>query len=108
MIEALVSGKMIKDAELKTGAKSTYCNFLVSVDINEPDRAVVSCIAFNEAAERIAKLKKGDAVTVIGALKPSQWTDKATGQTKHGLNVTVSSCLSVYDLKQRKASGSHE
>jgi single-strand DNA-binding protein len=48
-------------------------------------------------------LKKGDALAVTGALKPNQWTDKTTGEVKHGLNITVSDCLSIYDIKQRKA-----
>ncbi|MEI7870105.1 MAG: hypothetical protein WCI11_19655, partial [Candidatus Methylumidiphilus sp.] len=50
----------------------------------------------------------GDALTVTGALKPSTWADKATGETKHGLNVTVSACLSAYDVKKRRpATGEH-
>ena len=103
MIESLISGKLFRDTELKTSAKQTpFCNFMLSVYVGEPEMIIVAGIAFNETAERIASLKKGDALSVIGALKPSQWQDKTTGETKHGLNVTVSDCLSVYDLKHRK------
>ncbi len=102
MIESLISGKLIKDGELKTSAKQTlFCNFMLLVHVGEPTPTVVSGIAFNDVAECIAKLKKGDALTVIGALKPNQWIDK-TGETKHGLNITVSNSLSVYDIKKRK------
>jgi single-strand DNA-binding protein len=103
MIESLINGKLLRDTELRTGNSSKYCNFLLSVAVGEPSPIVVSGIAFNEVAERIAKLKKGDALTVTGTLKPNLWQDKTSGETKHGLCVTVSDCLSVYDVKKRKA-----
>jgi single-strand DNA-binding protein len=103
MIESLINGKLLRDTELRTGNSAKYCNFLLSVAVGEPSPIVVSGIAFNEIAERIATLKKGDALTVTGTLKPNQWQDKTSGETKHGLCVTVSDCLSVYDVKKRKA-----
>ena len=62
---------------------------------------VVSGVAFGEVAERIAKLQKGDSLAVIGSLKPTEWQDKNTGETKRGLNITASNALSVYDIKKR-------
>lgn len=62
----------------------------------------MSGIAFAETAERIAKLQKGDPLAVIGSLKPTEWTDKTTGETKHGLNITANNALSPYDIKKRK------
>lgn len=103
MIDALISGKLIKETVLKTGQSgNAYTNFLLSVHVGEPQPVVVSGIAFGEVAERIAKLGKGDALAIIGSLKPSEWQDRATGETKHGLNVTVSDCLSVYQIKKRR------
>jgi single-stranded DNA-binding protein len=102
MIDALINGKLLKDTELKTSTNGNpYCYFMLSVSTGEPKPITITGIAFNEPAEKIARLKKGDALTVTGALKPSEWTDKTTGETKHGLNVTVSNCLSVYDVKKR-------
>lgn len=103
MIESLISGKLLRDTELRISAKSTkFCNFMLSVSIGELTPIIISGIAFNEAAEKIARLKKGDALAVAGQLKPNQWQDKATGETKHGLNITASDCLSVYDIKKRR------
>jgi single-strand DNA-binding protein len=103
MIESLVNGKLIKNAELKTSASGTkFCNFLLSVNVGEPNNIVMSAIAFNEIAERIALLQAKDALSLAGTLKPAEWSDKATGQQKHGLNLTVSNFLSLYDIKQRK------
>lgn len=104
MIDALISGKLIRDTALKTSAtNTTYCQFLLSVSVNEPENIVVSGVAFGEVAERIAQLKKGDPLAVIGSLKPTEWSDKTTGELKHGLSITVNNSLSPYDIKKRKA-----
>jgi single-stranded DNA-binding protein len=103
MIDCLISGKLIRAAELKTSQNGKpYCNFLMSVHIGEPDNTVVSGIAFGQHAELIAKLGKGDAVCAVGALKPTEWADKNSGETRHGLSVTVNNVLSVYDIKKRR------
>ncbi|WP_031429860.1 single-stranded DNA-binding protein [Methylomicrobium agile] len=105
MIDALITGKLIRDPALKTGPSGKpYCNFLLSVPTGDGEPVVVSGIAFADVAERIGRLGKGDALSVAGSLKPSQWTDKTTGETKHGLNVTVSAALSAYDVKKRRGS----
>lgn len=103
MLEALVSGKLIKDPSTRTGPSGKpYTQFLLSVSIGEEQPIVVSGIAFGEVAQRISLLKKGDPLAVIGSLKPSEWQDKTTGETKHGLSVTVNNSLSPYDIKKRK------
>ena len=105
MLETLCSGKLIKQPELKTGQSGKpYCQFLLGVHVGDPENIVISGIAFGGHAERISKLDKGDAVSVVGALKPTEWQDKATGETRRGLSVTVADVLSVYDIsKKRKA-----
>ncbi len=101
MIDALISGKLIKAPELKTGQSGKYyIQFLLSVPTGDDKPVIVSGMAFTETAEKIAKLGKGDALSVVGSLKPSEWADKATGALKHGLSVTVSSALSAYDIKK--------
>jgi single-stranded DNA-binding protein len=103
MLDALISGKLIKQPELKTSQNNKqYCNFLLSVSVGEAENIVISGIAFGSHAERISKLGKGDAVSVIGALKPTEWQDKATNEIRHGLSITVSDVLSVYDIKKKR------
>lgn len=103
MIDALISGKLIKTPVLKTGQSGkNYTQFLLSVAVGEDQPVVVSGMAFGEIAERVAKLQKGDPLAVIGSLKPSEWQDKTTGETKHGLSVTANNTLSPYDIKKRK------
>ena len=104
MLDALISGKIIKDTELKTSGTGThYTQFMLSVSCGELQNIVVSGVAFGEVAERIAKLKKGDSLAVIGSLKPTEWNDKATGEIKQGMNITANNALSVYDIKKRKS-----
>ena len=80
MIDAGISGKLIRDPMTKTGPSGTpYCNFRWTVFVGEESPVLVSGMAFNDAAQRIGKLAKGDALSVTGALKPSQWADKQTG-----------------------------
>jgi len=103
MIDALISGKLIKTPELKTGASGKhYSNFLLSVSVGELKPTIVSGMAFALIAERLAKLQQGDPLAVIGSLKPSEWIDKATDESRHGLSVTVNNILTPYDIKKRK------
>lgn len=102
MLDALISGKLIKDTALRTGQSGKpYCQFMLSVSAGDPQPIVITGIAFGEVAERIARLGKGDPLSVIGSLKPTEWLDKL-GETKHGLNITVNNALSPYDIKKRK------
>ena len=103
MIDALISGKLIRDPALKTGPSGKpFCNFLLSVHTGDEGPVVVSGIAFADMAEKIANLKKGDAGAVVGPMKPTTWTDKASGEERHGLNITVQAALSPYDVKKRR------
>lgn len=59
-------------------------------------------MAFGDVAQRIAKLGKGDPLSAIGSLKPTEWLDKTTGQTRHGLSITVFNVLTPYDIKKKR------
>jgi len=53
-----------------------------------------SMIAFAEAGERLAMLHTGDAVSVAGKARLSQWED-AEGKPRAGLDVTVTEVISL-------------
>ncbi|MGH8500782.1 MAG: single-stranded DNA-binding protein, partial [Methylococcales bacterium] len=98
-----------KDPVTRTGPSGKpYTTFLLRVPLGEDEPGIVSGIAFAECGERIAKLAKGDAVAMIGGLKPSEWIDKTSGETKHGMNITAQACLSPYDVKKRRPSTDDE
>lgn len=103
MLDTLISGKLIKQPELKTSKNgSQYTPFMLSVSTGDTENILVSGVAFGSVAERITQLTKGDALAVTGALKPTEWQDKTTGETRHGLSVTVSGVLSVYDISKKR------
>jgi len=103
MVDALVSGKLIKDPSTRTGPSGKpYTQFLLSCHIGEEQPVVVSGIAFGETAERISLLKKGDPLAVVGSLKPSVWQDKTTGEPRHGLSITANNSLSPYDIQKKR------
>jgi single-stranded DNA-binding protein len=104
MIDALVAGKLIQTPTSRTGASGKpFTNFLLSVSVGDDQPVVVSGIAFSEAAEKIARLQKGDPLAVVGSLKPSSWLDKSSQEPRHGLSITVNQSLSPYDIKKRRA-----
>jgi len=105
MIDALVSGKLVRDPQIKTSSNGNkYVQFLMSVSNHgEADTQVISGIGFDESVvNKINLLKKGDSLAVVGSLKQTEWQDKATNETKHGLSITANQSLSIYDIKKRK------
>lgn len=98
MIDCLLAGKLIRQPELKVGASGKkYTNLLISVSVGESENIVCTAIAFEDIAEKLSKLGKGDTVSLVGSLKPTEYLDKSTQETKHGLSLTANQSLSVYD-----------
>lgn len=99
--KTLLAGNLTKDPELKFTAKgSAIANFTIAhnrkwrTDAGEDKEEVsfIDCVAFGKTAENIAKFfKKGSAIFVEGRLKQESWDDKATGQKRSKLVVTVES-----------------
>ena len=63
-------------------------------DVSDGSAVWCSMIAFAEAGERLAILRAGDAVSVAGKARLSQWED-AEGKPRAGLNVTVTEVISL-------------
>jgi single-stranded DNA-binding protein len=104
MIDALISGKLIRDPQIKTSSTGNqYVQFLMSVSTGEADTQVISGIGFDESVvNKINLLKKGDSLAVVGSLKQTEWQDRVTNELKHGLSITANQSLSLYDIKKRK------
>jgi single-stranded DNA-binding protein len=101
MLEVLISGKLLRDPQTRTGPSGKpFCTALVRVPVEKEDSIAVSIIAFQDVAERLGRLRAGDAVSVSGSAKPSTW-EKA-GETHHGLSVTAAAILSAYDARKRR------
>jgi single-stranded DNA-binding protein len=104
MIDSLVSGKLIRDPQLKTSSNGNqYVQFLMSVSMGEAETQIISGIGFDQSVvDKVSLLKKGDSLSVVGSLKQTEWTDRVSNEVKHGLSITANQSLSVYDIKKRK------
>jgi single-stranded DNA-binding protein len=86
-------------------------NVVVTIGQNDDGKDVsqwlrVAC--FRDAAEKIAvKAKKGDRLYVEGQLTLNTWADKATGETKTGLNVASWKCEKVAAIGKSRARQDH-
>ena len=105
MIDALVSGKLIRDPQLKTSSNGNqYVQFLMSVSNHgEADTQIVSGIGFDQSVvDKVSLLKKGDSLSVVGSLKQTEWTDRVSNEVKHGLSIVANQSLSIYDISKKR------
>lgn len=72
MIEALVTGKLLKDAEQKTSGTGKEYALLV---VRESEERLIRVLLWDDV-DRMSRLKKGDAVAVVGSLTVSIWEGK--------------------------------
>jgi single-stranded DNA-binding protein len=107
MINALISGRLVKDPVRKIGQSGKpFCNFVLAVNQhNEETTVLVSGICFGDVAEKVSRLKKGDPLTVVGQVAITEWQGK-DGVHKVGLNITVSNALSPYEVSKRRGTTS--
>jgi len=75
----------------------------VRVPIEREDAALVSVIAFDdEACAALESLRKGDAVSIKGPLKPTTWTGR-DGEARHGLSMIVQQIMTGEKEKRPRA-----
>ena len=96
-----LAGNLTRDPELKYTPKGTaICAFTIAVnrkwksDSGEEKESVafIDHKAFGKTGEVIAQcLKKGQPIFTVGRIDQENWDDKATGQKRSKLVVTVES-----------------
>lgn len=106
MIGALVSGTLIADpVGRSTREGKPFTTATLRVPAGE-DAVFIGIAAFNQdAAERLAQMRKGGAVSAAGVLEQSSWTGK-DGAERTGWRLTASEVLTAYAAtKKRRAAG---
>ena len=104
MMSVLVSGRLVKDPQTRTGRNGkSFTTALVAVPVEtvsegDNDRVLVSVICFGKAAEALAALGKGDTVALARDGRLTQWGKD--GITNHGLAVTAHRVLSSYQRRK--------
>jgi single-stranded DNA-binding protein len=100
-ITALVAGKLIADPEHRTGQSGKPFVLAKVVAHDGDDDALVSVMAFGDAARQLGAMGKGDAVAINGRAKVTTWTGK-DGGARAGLSVTADAVLSAYHVQRRR------
>ena len=101
MFDAVMAGRLIKPPKMgqtKSGKPMTTALMAVRCEQLD-DTALVSVVAFERVAEQLAALERGDAVTVSGPCRPTEW--EAGGEIRHGIGLTAMKVMTAY--QRRKA-----
>ena len=106
MLNALASGTLVRDPKSGTSASGTrWSNTTIRCNVGqnrdgESETAFITIVCFGDVADRLARLSKGDAISVQGPLKPT--TYEKDGQERNGLEIIAQALLSPYDLKKKR------
>jgi len=94
MIYAMISGTLYADPVSRTSAAGKpYCTASVRVPVHGEEAQSVSVAAFDsDVLEALARLRKGDAISVSGPLKPTSWTGR-DGVERGGLSIVAQRIL---------------
>jgi len=92
-IEALITGKLHKRAEERTGRSGRPFG----------ESLFVNVCAFSESAcAALLALDVGDSVALAGSMTPKAWTDRE-GNTRPSVDMVATQVLTLYGLKKRRA-----
>lgn len=101
MFEVLISGKLVRDPQVRTGQSGKpFTTALVKIPVEGEESNLASVISFGETGERLGRLKANDAVCLSGSAKLSSW--ERDGELRHGLSVTASAILTLHDASKRQ------
>lgn len=99
-INALVTGKLFADPELRTGSSGkAYTRATLLAHDGDAD-SFVSVIAFGSVGEQLAALSKGDAASVSGRAKVKTW--ERNGETRVGLSVVADCLLTLHHVRRKR------
>lgn len=94
--QAILAGRLTADPELKT-TQSGISVTQFTIAVNRPKRKddntdtsdFISCVAWKERAELVAKyFRKGSAIMVVGQIQTRTWTDN-NNQKRYATEVLV-------------------
>ena len=100
MIHVLLTGTLY-DAPARRVARNgnPFATAKLLADAGDGSAVWCSVIALAEAGERLATLRAGDAGSVAGKARLSQWED-AEGKPRAGLDVTVTEVISLQQVSR--------
>ena len=106
MISALASGQLVRAPKSGTSASGTrWANTTLrcSTGTDREGAALssfVTVVAFGDTAEKLARMAQGDAISVQGPMKQTEYAKD--GETRHGLEILANNILTPYAVKQKR------
>jgi single-strand DNA-binding protein len=106
MLSALASGTLIREPKSGTSTNGTrWANTTIRCTTGtDKDGAsltsFINVVCFGDVADRLAKLDKGDGISVQGSLKQTEF--EKDGTVRHGLEVMAQALLSPYQVKAKR------
>ena len=106
MLSALASGQIVREPKHGTSTNGTrWANTTIRCSTGT-DRegasltSFISVVCFGDVADRLAKLDKGDGISVQGSLKQTEF--EKDGTVRHGLEIMAQALLSPYQVKAKR------
>lgn len=96
MINALVMGTLLGEAEAREGKNgTTFVVAKVKAPCAEGETVIVNVIAFDaDTCKALMALEDGDALAMSGSITPKVWSDKQ-GNTRPALDMVVAKLLTA-------------
>jgi single-stranded DNA-binding protein len=107
MLSALASGQLIRAPKHGTSASGTrWANATMrcSTGTDREGAALTSfvqVVCFGDVADTLAKMTQGDAISVQGPMKQTEYT-RDDGEVRHGLEIVANGILTTYQVRQRR------
>src|ERR1051325_8369349 len=99
---ALASGSLIADPNRRTSGKGSDFAIATLRTATEDGSILVSLIAFGVQAEELLGHKQGDALSISGRAKLTEWTGR-DGEQHHGLSLVVEQIASAAGARRADA-----
>lgn len=108
MFDGVMAGRLVRPAKMsQTRTGKAMATALVAVRCEQTsDTTLVSCVAFERFAEQLGAMEKGDAITAVGPIRPTQW-ETGDGETRHGIGMTIAKLTTPY-LRRKTAERTEE
>lgn len=102
MLTALASGTLVANpVQRETAAAKPYVTAQLRTP-TEDDAVIISVIAFDAGTcSALAKLKKGDALSVTGRAKLAKWQGREGERT--GLQMVAERILTLYEVRSKRS-----
>ena len=102
MFDGMISGRLIRNPRMgNTRTGNPMASALLSVRCEQMEAtALVSVLAFEQAAEKLGRLEQGDSVSVSGPCRMTEW-QSGDGEIRHGISITAHNVMTAFQRRKK-------